>query len=501
MPIPAAQYVRMSTDLQQYSIENQKAAIQQYAQQHGFSIVKTYADAGRSGVILRHRGALTALLTDVLQGNTSYKAILVYDVSRWGRFQDSDEAAHYEFVCKKAGIPVHYCAELFANDGTLTSSVFKALKRTMAAEYSRELGVKVLAAQRRLAQLGYRMGARPVYGFRRFVVSADPKRQLPLQEGERKGLAMDHVILVLGPKKEIDCVRSIFAMALRNLTMSEIARRLNHRGIPYIGGRKWTPSSIGRTLRNSTYVGHSTWGKTTCRLNTPPLSVPAEQRIVKPKAFVSIVDQKTFDRVQTTLKKRLENWEEEEMLDILRRLLRRKGRLTEKIIFDAPNTPGLSTYFHGLGGFAKIFQMIGYDPPPGNFLRVEHRKVTLQLRSKVLSQIAEFFPQRITTLSLPRHTRAMVQFDNAIRLSIMMCRSRRRRHNTLGWVVNPVASERDYKTLICRLNRKNDGIHSFLLFDGIDKVKLCVINENDPWWGTGRRLELWELYEAVKATL
>jgi hypothetical protein len=31
--------------------------------------------------------------------------------SRWGRFQDADESAHYEFLCKSAGIPVHYCAE------------------------------------------------------------------------------------------------------------------------------------------------------------------------------------------------------------------------------------------------------------------------------------------------------------------------------------------------------------------------------------------------------
>jgi DNA invertase Pin-like site-specific DNA recombinase len=37
--------------------------------------------------------------------------VLVYDVSRWGRFQDIDESAHYEFVCKQAGIKVAYCAE------------------------------------------------------------------------------------------------------------------------------------------------------------------------------------------------------------------------------------------------------------------------------------------------------------------------------------------------------------------------------------------------------
>jgi len=234
--IRAAQYVRMSTDLQQYSIENQKAAIQQYAQQHGFVVVRTYADAGRSGVVLKHRGALTELLKDVLDGNAGYRAILVYDVSRWGRFQDADEGAHYEFLCKTAGIPIHYCAELFPNDGTLPSAIFKALKRTMAAEYSRELGVKVLSAQKRLAQLGFRMGGTPGYGLRRMLILPDGTRKQELRVGDHKGLATDRVILIPGPKKEVECVRTMFSLAMKTeVSLSEIARSLNQQGSPYIG--------------------------------------------------------------------------------------------------------------------------------------------------------------------------------------------------------------------------------------------------------------------------
>ena len=109
-PIPAAQYVRMSTEHQQYSLENQSLAIQTYADSHDFEIVQTYADSARSGVVLRHRAGLQQLLQDVVRGSSGFRAILVYDVSRWGRFQDTDESAHYEFLCKSAGVPVHYCA-------------------------------------------------------------------------------------------------------------------------------------------------------------------------------------------------------------------------------------------------------------------------------------------------------------------------------------------------------------------------------------------------------
>ena len=47
------------------------------------------------------------------KGKPGFNVILVYDISRWGRFTNADEAAHYEFLCADAGIPLHYCAELF----------------------------------------------------------------------------------------------------------------------------------------------------------------------------------------------------------------------------------------------------------------------------------------------------------------------------------------------------------------------------------------------------
>jgi len=101
--IPAAQYLRMSTDHQHYSILSQTNANQRYADVHGFTIVRSYEDPGKSGLSLKGRPGLARLLRDVVGGGAQFKAILVYDVSRWGRFQDSDEAAHYEFVCKVAG--------------------------------------------------------------------------------------------------------------------------------------------------------------------------------------------------------------------------------------------------------------------------------------------------------------------------------------------------------------------------------------------------------------
>jgi DNA invertase Pin-like site-specific DNA recombinase len=75
-----AQYVRMSTDHQKYSTENQALAIAAYAAQRNISIVQSYADRGRSGVSIGRREALKELLHDVKSGHANYDVILVYDV-------------------------------------------------------------------------------------------------------------------------------------------------------------------------------------------------------------------------------------------------------------------------------------------------------------------------------------------------------------------------------------------------------------------------------------
>ena len=139
----AAQYLRMSTEHQQYSIANQSAAIALYAAAHDIGIVRAFVDEGKSGTTIKGRKGLQELLRVVESGTADFDQVLVYDVSRWGRFPDTDEAAHYEYLCKRAGITVRYCAEQFENDNSATSNLLKALKRTMAAEYSRELSVKV----------------------------------------------------------------------------------------------------------------------------------------------------------------------------------------------------------------------------------------------------------------------------------------------------------------------------------------------------------------------
>jgi hypothetical protein len=98
----AAQYVRMSTDHQNYSPVNQADANENYAKARGIETVVTYYDPGISGLHIKGRDALQQLIEDVQSKNRLFDVVLVYDISRWGRFQDIDESAYYEYICRRA---------------------------------------------------------------------------------------------------------------------------------------------------------------------------------------------------------------------------------------------------------------------------------------------------------------------------------------------------------------------------------------------------------------
>ncbi len=357
-PIPAAQYVRMSTEDQKYSINNQEAVIAEYAQQNGYRIVQTFSDPGISGLDLKHRPGLKSLLKTVVSGSAGFQTILVLDVSRWGRFQDIDESAYYEFLCRQSGVRIQYCAEPFANDQSAYSNLVKAIKRTMAAEYSRELGSKVFRGQARLASLGYKQGGAPQIGLRRLLIGQEGNPKQLLGSGERKSLMTDRVLLVPGPQPEIRFVRHLFERFCEGQTIAQIALDLRrHRRY----GRRWTASSILNLLRNPQYVGVYVYNRTSTKLKSGRIVNPPSQWIRKPGALEPIIPPALFEGAQKKLEGFTVNLSNEELLSRLRNLLSEKGFLTARLIGQSQNLPAASTYAHRFGDLPAAFRLIGFN--------------------------------------------------------------------------------------------------------------------------------------------
>ncbi|MBR0758274.1 recombinase family protein [Bradyrhizobium jicamae] len=247
--IRAAQYVRMSTSEQKYSIGNQAARIAAYAARRNISIVRTYSDPGKSGVQIAGRRGLQDLIRDVQLARADFSCVLFYDVTRWGRFQDVDESAYYEFICKQAGISVHYCEDDFENDGSFASDIVKVNKRAAAADFSKQLSRKVFFGQCNVITPGYWRGGPAGYGLRRMLINEAGKPVQILEYGQRKSPKSQHVILVPGPKAEIRIVQSIFDLFVnKKKSRQAIAEHLNAKRLLNARGNAWTMQTISNTL-------------------------------------------------------------------------------------------------------------------------------------------------------------------------------------------------------------------------------------------------------------
>src|ERR1035438_8062362 len=312
----AAEYVRMSTEHQQYSTENQSEVIRQYSENRGMAIVRTYTDAGKSGLRIDGRDALKQLIHDVEHGTADFSDILVYDVSRWGRFQDADESAYYEYLCRRAKINVHYCGEQFENDGSPVSTIVKGVKRAMAGEYSRELSAKVFIGQCRLIELGFRQGGPPGYGLRRMLRDQSGQQKGSLARGEQKSIQTDRVILVLGPLEEVEAVRWMYRLFVEEgKGESEIAMLLNNRGIRTDVGRPWTRGTVHQVLTNEKYIGNNVYNRVSFKLKKKRVITPPEMWIRAAGAFESIIPSEQFYTAQGMIRERSRRYTNDEMLD------------------------------------------------------------------------------------------------------------------------------------------------------------------------------------------
>lgn len=379
----AAQYVRMSTDMQRYSIENQSEAIALYAARRGLTIVRTYEDAGRSGLRMAGREALQTLMHDVRSGIADYETILVYDVSRWGRFQDADESAYYEFLCKEAGVKIEYCAEQFDNDGSLAATILKNIKRAMAGEFSRELSVKVYAGLCKSASNGFFVGSTPGYGLRRFLVDENGNKKMEMSNGERKCTSSLRTILVPGPANETRVVRQIYSLFIDDrYSLCRIARQLNDEAIPNAANRQWNSVAVRQVLSNAKYSGTAVYNRTSRKLNGPMRRNPTSQWIMVENAFEPVISVERFEKAQQQLRSNARAYTHNELLDSLTALWCRKGILNASVIDRCSRTPSVNTYLEHFGGLVPAYRKIGYV---GRFSRGR----SPQFRKSVVNEIAE----------------------------------------------------------------------------------------------------------------
>ncbi len=483
----AAVYVRMSTEHQQYSTSNQMDVIRDYAQRRGLEIVKEYSDEGKSGLNIQGRDSLAQMISDVQEGRAEFACILVYDVSRWGRFQDADESAFYEYVCRRAGVLVHYCAEQFENDGSPVSTIVKGVKRAMAGEYSRELSSKVFQGACRLVQLGYRQGGVAGFGLRRVLLDQSGAKKGELKMGEQKSIQTDRVVLVLGPEDEVMVVRWIYELFVRDGKVeSEIAAALNAKGIKTDFGREWNRATVHQVLTNEKYIGNNVYHRTSFKLKRKHVANPPEHWIRADGVFERVVEPEIFLRAREIILARSRKLSDEEMLEKLRALLKEHGRISGILIDEAEGLPSSTAFSHRFGTLVNAYRLIGYDPGIDYSFIEENRRLRKrhpELVAAVVQKIADLGAHAIWN-----GVTELLEVNRELFVSIVLCRHTTTAAGSSRWLIRLDAGLKPDITIAVRMDAANEGIRDYYILPGLDMTweNLRVAEANGIYLDTYR---------------
>ncbi|KZM49682.1 serine recombinase [Labrenzia sp. OB1] len=495
----AVEYVRMSTEHQKYSTENQSDVIRRYAANRGFEIIRTYKDAGRSGLNLAGRSGLKQLIADIESAKADFSIVLVYDISRWGRFQDADESAYYEYRCRRAGVRVEYCAEPFENDGSIGSDVQKVVKRSMAAEYSRELSTKVFAGQCRLIEMGYRQGGMAGFGLRRELRDEHGRPKAILALGEKKSIQTDRVVLVPGPAEEVAIVRWIYRRFVDDRrNEAQIADELNERGVVTDLDRLWTKGTVHQILTNEKYIGNNVWNHNSFKLKQKRVSNDSAMWVRADGAFAAIVETTEFDAARSIIEARTRHLTNDELLGMLRSLYERTGMLSGLIIDEAEDCPPSSAFHHRFGGLLKAYQLIGYTPKR-DYRFIEVNKALRKRHAVVVDETIQGIEQVGGTVRRDPLT-DILTINREFTVSLTVARCLQTQAGSLRWKVRLDCGLVPDITLAVRMSSENSAVRDYLILPmfQMNRSVLRLAERNGIWFDSYRFDTLDPLFELAE---
>jgi DNA modification methylase len=221
----------------------------------------------------------------------------------WGRFQDQDEAAHYEFLCKQHGKKVIYVSQGFPKEEEqLISTLQTSIGRYMAADYSRQLSGKVFHGCVKVSQQGFSAGGLAAYGMSRLLLDVNKQPIKKLKKGEWKSISNERVTFTPAEDETTDAVKEMFTLLVDEWQSPQtIAETMNEKGVLTAQGKQWQSSGIHRILTNEVYVGTRIYNKVWGRLKQKSRQNPRSDWVILPEAFPHVVTTDQFKDAQERL--------------------------------------------------------------------------------------------------------------------------------------------------------------------------------------------------------
>lgn len=281
--IAAVGYIRMSTDKQETSPEQQRIEIQRYAAANGYTILKWYDDLGISGDKTEKRIGFQKMIADASDGR--FKAILCWDQDRFGRF-DSLESGYWIHPLRQNQVQLVTCTDGPVDWNSFAGRMLYGMKQEGKHQYLVDLSNNVARRMKQIAADGLWVTGKPPVGY---VLGPDRK-------------------LHLGPAEDVQLVRDVFAAYIAGKTTRQLTTMVNERGYRSSRGTPWSVAGITSMLKNNLYTGCLTYGKRQVS-KYQPKTKPGKFKdkadwIVTENSHEPIVTLELFNSCQQLLKER-----------------------------------------------------------------------------------------------------------------------------------------------------------------------------------------------------
>ncbi|WP_430454050.1 recombinase family protein [Rhodopirellula europaea] len=302
----AVGYIRMSSDKQEESPEQQRDEILKLAEKHGYQIVRWYEDHAISGVKTLKRKQFLQMIDDVKRLG-DFRAILCWDQDRFGRF-DSIEAGEWISPLRRAGVELICVVQGRINWDDFAGRMIYQITQEGKNQFLVSLSNNVMRGMLNQARDGYGKRRSP-YGYDRVYHDEAGNEMHRVIGGDRfaKPKAWKAKLEPSQAEHEVETVRWLFeTYAGTDANSNSLARDLNARGILTRSGIPWQSQSVRTLLRNPVYIGTMVYGQTPQgRFNrVGDGHLGGDGPVIIENNHPAIIDKATFDRVQEKLEAR-----------------------------------------------------------------------------------------------------------------------------------------------------------------------------------------------------
>jgi site-specific DNA recombinase len=330
--VRAVAYYRMSSDKQEDSIPQQRAAVVPRAEREGITIVTDFKDEALSGGGMKKRDGFLDMLAycqDQHKKGTPVDAIVCWDTARLSRATSWATGAYLlEFM--KAGVFRLFTVANGWKDFRKAEDrvIFNVGSDMGDNKYLVDLSRNIARGKLGHHEAGYFNGGWVPMGFDRLLIDAQDNPVRRVVRGERIKYKEQGWNLVLVPTEDqeaLETVRWLFnEYAYSETSFRGLACQLNSKGIGgpgsnsgYFEGKSaWTSSQVKRVLTNPHYVGGCRFGwrasgayHRVIEGKVEPVEMEAKRQYfpdapVKENVHEAVIDRATWDRVQGKIKSR-----------------------------------------------------------------------------------------------------------------------------------------------------------------------------------------------------